>query len=83
MDKSADYQKAIAEAKESIQMPVEEYKQTTMSPTLIGRFYDEEKHRSEVEQAEERNLEEIKRDTESGKVPCYTGKMEAGSRVDK
>lgn len=65
MDKSVDYQKAIAEAKESIQMLVNEYRQTTMSPTLLGRSYYEEKHRPEEEKVEERSLEEIRKEIQS------------------
>lgn len=46
-------------------MLVDEYKETTMSPSLIGRSYYEEKHHPEANVVAERSIEDIKKDIQS------------------
>lgn len=65
MNNSVEYKKSIEEARRSIEMLVEEYKETTMSPSLIDRSYYEEKPHPEPKTVAERSIDDIKKDIQS------------------
>lgn len=65
MNNSVEYKKSIEEARRSIEMLVKEFKETTMSPSLIDRSYYEEKPHLETKDVVERNIEDIKKDIQS------------------